>query len=34
MHGEIMLDTGSHSQSGGNLGNGVKGKEWLYRHIS
>ena len=30
MHGEIMIiDTGSKSQSGGNLGNGGKGKERL-----
>ena len=26
-------DTGSKSQSGSNLGNGGKGKEWLYRYI-
>ena len=25
-------DTGSKSQSGGNLGNGGKGKEWLYTY--
>ena len=26
-------DTGSKSQSGGNLANGEKGKEWLYRQV-
>ena len=26
-------DIGSKSQSGSNLGNGRKGKEWLYRHV-
>ena len=26
-------DTGSKSQSGGNLGNGGKGKELLHRHV-
>ena len=26
-------DTGSKSQSGGNLGNDEKGKEELYRHV-
>ena len=26
-------DTGSKSQSDGNLGNGGKDKEWLYRHM-
>ena len=25
--------TGSKSQSGSNLGNDGKGKEWLYRHV-
>ena len=26
-------DAGSKSQSGGNLGNGGKGEEWLYRQV-
>ena len=26
-------DTGPKSQNGSNLGNGGKGKEWLYRHV-
>ena len=27
------LGTEPKSQSGGNLGNGGKGEEWLYRHV-
>ena len=27
------LDTGSVNQSGSNLCNGGKGKEWIYRHM-
>ena len=32
MHGEIMIQD-QKSQSDGNLDNGGKGKDWLYRHV-